>query len=146
MRRAGNCCGLASFRARSATSMGVWTAWLTDSIIVTLTMFVPISDTLWARHGLAARPAGSLDSSAASPLAPATDARECRRAHSTTGGAHAMTNDTASTQLVVVGSSAGGIEALQTFVSTLPRDFPAPIVIAQHLDPKRPSHLGEILE
>ncbi|HEY7975547.1 MAG TPA: chemotaxis protein CheB, partial [Ktedonobacterales bacterium] len=57
-----------------------------------------------------------------------------------------MTNDTASTQLVVVGSSAGGIEALQTFVSTLPRDFPAPIVIAQHLDPKRPSHLGEILE
>ena len=56
-----------------------------------------------------------------------------------------MTNETASTQLVVwlVG---GGIEALPTFVSTLPRDFPAPIVIAQHLDPKRPSHLGEILE
>lgn len=57
-----------------------------------------------------------------------------------------MATDTSSTQLVVVGSSAGGIEALQTFVSTLPRDFPAPIVIAQHLDPKRPSHLGEILE
>lgn len=57
-----------------------------------------------------------------------------------------MPTDTSGTQLVVVGSSAGGIEALQTFVSTLPRDFPAPIVIAQHLDPKRPSHLGEILE
>ncbi|HEX2347080.1 MAG TPA: CheR family methyltransferase [Ktedonobacterales bacterium] len=57
-----------------------------------------------------------------------------------------MPTDTSGTQLVVVGSSAGGIEALQMFVSTLPRDFPAPIVIAQHLDPRRPSHLGEILE
>jgi hypothetical protein len=48
-------------------------------------------------------------------------------------------------QLVVVGASAGGIEALSTFVATLPAGFPAPIVIAQHLDPTRPSHLGEIL-
>lgn len=47
--------------------------------------------------------------------------------------------------LVVVGSSAGGIEALATLVSTLPSDFPAPIVIAQHLDPRRISHLEEIL-
>lgn len=50
-----------------------------------------------------------------------------------------------SAQLVVVGSSAGGIEALSTLVSTLPVPFPAPIVIAQHLGPDRPSHLGEIL-
>lgn len=48
-------------------------------------------------------------------------------------------------QLVVVGSSAGGIEALSTLVSTLPADFAAPIVIAQHIDPARQSHLGEIL-
>src|SRR5690242_8902403 len=47
--------------------------------------------------------------------------------------------------LVVVGSSAGGIETLSTLMSTLPHDFPAPIVIAQHLDPQRPSHLSEIL-
>ena len=47
--------------------------------------------------------------------------------------------------LVVVGSSAGGIGALSTLVSTLPKDFSAPIVLAQHLDPQRPSHLGEIL-
>lgn len=57
-----------------------------------------------------------------------------------------MQTDTSGTQLVVVGASSGGIEALQTFVSTLPRDFPAPIIIAQRLDPRRPSHLGEILE
>src|SRR5919112_46914 len=48
-------------------------------------------------------------------------------------------------RLVVVGSSAGGVDALLTFVTTLPRDFPAPIVVAQHLDPRRQSHLGEIL-
>src|SRR5205814_6548609 len=48
-------------------------------------------------------------------------------------------------QLVVVGASAGGIEALATLVATLPPDFPAPIVLAQHLDPTRPSHLSEIL-
>ena len=40
--------------------------------------------------------------------------------------------------LVVVGSSAGGIEALSILVNTLPVDFPAPIVLAQHLDPGRP--------
>ncbi len=48
-------------------------------------------------------------------------------------------------QLVVIGSSAGGIEALSRVVASLSSDFPAPIVIAQHLDPRRPSHLGEIL-
>src|SRR5689334_6221783 len=48
--------------------------------------------------------------------------------------------------LVVVGSSAGGVGALSTLVSTLNRSFPAPIVIAQHLDPQRPSQLGAILE
>jgi two-component system CheB/CheR fusion protein len=48
-------------------------------------------------------------------------------------------------QLVVIGSSAGGIEALSRVVAGLPADFPAPIVIAQHLDPRRPSHLAEIL-
>ncbi len=48
-------------------------------------------------------------------------------------------------QLVVIGSSAGGIEALTRVIASLPADFPAPIVIAQHLDPRRPSHLSEIL-
>jgi two-component system CheB/CheR fusion protein len=51
-----------------------------------------------------------------------------------------------SEDLVVVGSSAGGVGALSTLVSTVHKDFPAPIVLAQHLDPQRPSHLGSILE
>lgn len=48
--------------------------------------------------------------------------------------------------LVVVGSSAGGVGALSTLVSTLHKNFPAPVVLAQHLDPQRPSQLGSILE
>ena len=47
--------------------------------------------------------------------------------------------------LVVIGSSAGGIEALSILASNLPVDFPAPIVLAQHLDPNRPSSLDTIL-
>lgn len=50
-----------------------------------------------------------------------------------------------SNDLVVVGSSAGGIEALSILVNSLPADFPAPIVLAQHLDPSRPSNLDTIL-
>jgi len=48
--------------------------------------------------------------------------------------------------LIVVGSSAGGIAALSTLVSTLNKEFPAPVVLAQHLDPQRPSQLASILE
>lgn len=51
-----------------------------------------------------------------------------------------------SSDLVVVGSSAGGIEALSILVSTLPPDFPAPVVLAQHLDPNHPSTLDLILQ
>jgi two-component system, chemotaxis family, CheB/CheR fusion protein len=47
--------------------------------------------------------------------------------------------------LVVVGSSAGGIEALTLLISTLPPEFPAALVLGQHLGPDRPSHLTDIL-
>jgi two-component system, chemotaxis family, CheB/CheR fusion protein len=48
-------------------------------------------------------------------------------------------------QLVVIGSSAGGIDALRVLLSTLPADFAAPVVIAQHLDPRRASALVDVL-
>jgi two-component system CheB/CheR fusion protein len=47
--------------------------------------------------------------------------------------------------LVIVGASAGGIDALSRLVATLPAGFPAPLVLVQHLDPERISQLGEIL-
>jgi two-component system CheB/CheR fusion protein len=46
---------------------------------------------------------------------------------------------------VIIGSSAGGIDALSAVARTLPSEMPVPIVVAQHLDPRRPSHLTEIL-
>ena len=47
--------------------------------------------------------------------------------------------------LVVVGSSADGIKARSGPVSCLPGGFVAPIVVAQHRDRSRESHLQEIL-
>jgi two-component system, chemotaxis family, CheB/CheR fusion protein len=54
--------------------------------------------------------------------------------------------DAAGGHLIVIGASAGGIEALSILVGTLPRELAAPIVVAQHIDPRRESHLGEILD
>ncbi|MCJ8281469.1 MAG: chemotaxis protein CheB, partial [Rivularia sp. ALOHA_DT_140] len=48
--------------------------------------------------------------------------------------------------IVVITSSAGGLHALSEILSKLPSNFPAPIAIAQHLDPKRPSMMAEILD
>ena len=42
-------------------------------------------------------------------------------------------------------ASAGGLRALTAVLSRLPGDFPAAIVVVQHLDPNRPSLLAEIL-
>ena len=56
-----------------------------------------------------------------------------------------MTDQQPPPRLVVIGSSAGGIDALGQLVGSLPEEFTAPIVIGQHLDPNRVSHLGEIL-
>ncbi|HEX2280223.1 MAG TPA: CheR family methyltransferase, partial [Thermomicrobiales bacterium] len=53
--------------------------------------------------------------------------------------------DGAGNQLVVIGASAGGVDALLTLIERLPADFPAPIVIAQHLNPHQPSQLNELL-
>jgi two-component system, chemotaxis family, CheB/CheR fusion protein len=54
-------------------------------------------------------------------------------------------SDSRFSQLVVIGASAGGIEALSEFVSGLPQQLPAPVVIAQHLSPHHISSLTEIL-
>ena len=53
--------------------------------------------------------------------------------------------DGAENQLVVIGASAGGVQALLTLIERLPANFPAPIVIAQHLDPRHSSQLNELL-
>jgi two-component system, chemotaxis family, protein-glutamate methylesterase/glutaminase len=48
--------------------------------------------------------------------------------------------------LVVIGASAGGVEALKTLVAGLPRDLPAAICVVLHLAPTSTSALAGILE
>jgi len=47
--------------------------------------------------------------------------------------------------VVALVASAGGLAALTAVLSHLPGDFPAGVVVLQHLDPSRPSLLTEIL-
>jgi two-component system chemotaxis response regulator CheB len=48
-------------------------------------------------------------------------------------------------RVVVVGSSAGGIEALRELASGLPVDFPAPVCIVLHTSPEAPGVVDSIL-
>src|SRR4051812_576426 len=47
--------------------------------------------------------------------------------------------------IVVIGTSAGGVEALQRLCARLPRDFSATIFITQHLSPSARSVLPQLL-
>jgi len=47
--------------------------------------------------------------------------------------------------VVVVATSLGGREALELLLEPLPADFPAPVVVVQHLDAQAPSYLPEML-
>ena len=47
--------------------------------------------------------------------------------------------------LVVVGASAGGIDALRTIVGALPRDFAAAVAVVLHVGPDSPGILHHIL-
>ena len=47
--------------------------------------------------------------------------------------------------VIVVGTSAGGVEALKILVGGLPHDWPATLFIVLHLLPERPSVLAQVL-
>ena len=47
--------------------------------------------------------------------------------------------------IVAVAASAGGLTALIEVLTDLPADFKAAIVVVQHLDPRHPSLMAEIL-
>ena len=48
--------------------------------------------------------------------------------------------------VVAMAASAGGLTALSDVLSSLPPDFPATIVVVQHLDPRHRSLMAEILD
>jgi two-component system chemotaxis response regulator CheB len=49
-------------------------------------------------------------------------------------------------QIIVIGTSAGGVEALQVVARGLPLDFPVPICAVMHTAPDSPGILDEILD
>ena len=49
-------------------------------------------------------------------------------------------------QIVAIAASAGGLKALSRVLGQLPEDFPVPIVLVQHLDPRHRSLMDEILD
>jgi two-component system chemotaxis response regulator CheB len=48
--------------------------------------------------------------------------------------------------IVMLAASAGGLAALSDVLGALPADFPVPVVVVQHLDPRHRSLMAEILE
>jgi two-component system chemotaxis response regulator CheB len=49
-------------------------------------------------------------------------------------------------EIVAVASSAGGVKALIEVLGALPVDFPVPLVLVQHLDPRHKTLLADILD
>jgi two-component system chemotaxis response regulator CheB len=47
--------------------------------------------------------------------------------------------------IVVIGASSGGLEALKTLIAGLPADFPAAVLVVVHISPHTPSQLPTIL-
>jgi two-component system chemotaxis response regulator CheB len=47
--------------------------------------------------------------------------------------------------LVALAASAGGVHALGVVLASLSQDLRAPVVVVQHLAPRHPSHMAEIL-
>src|SRR5262245_5251540 len=48
-------------------------------------------------------------------------------------------------EIIVIGASVGGVEALLTLARALPRDLPAAIFAVMHIPARTPSRLPEIL-
>jgi two-component system, chemotaxis family, protein-glutamate methylesterase/glutaminase len=47
--------------------------------------------------------------------------------------------------LVAIASSAGGISALRTLLTDFPAEFPVPVLIVQHLDPRHQTVIAEVI-
>jgi two-component system, chemotaxis family, protein-glutamate methylesterase/glutaminase len=49
-------------------------------------------------------------------------------------------------EVIVVGGSAGGLEALSAILGVLPEGYPIPVVVVLHIPPTKPSYLADVLE
>lgn len=48
-------------------------------------------------------------------------------------------------EIVAIGTSAGGVQALRDVLGSLPAGFPVPIVVVQHLDPRHETVIAEVI-
>ena len=48
--------------------------------------------------------------------------------------------------IIVIGASAGGVDALRRLCADLPADLPASIIVAQHLSPSARSVMPQLLD
>jgi two-component system chemotaxis response regulator CheB len=62
----------------------------------------------------------------------------------TVGSVHENSGDSEPYRLVVVGCSAGGIRAVSELLDGLPADFPLPVVLIQHLDPRHETVIADV--
>ncbi len=46
---------------------------------------------------------------------------------------------------IVIGASAGGLSALKTLLPALPKDYPCPVLIVQHISPQSDSYMSTML-
>lgn len=61
------------------------------------------------------------------------------------GGVEGGTRHAPALSLVVIAASAGGMQALGTVLTGMPRGFPAAVLVVQHLDPRHKSLMADIL-
>lgn len=57
-----------------------------------------------------------------------------------------MTDTPPARDLVVIGASAGGVEAIRQIVAALPADYPGAVCVVLHIPPQAPSVLPRILD
>jgi two-component system chemotaxis response regulator CheB len=70
---------------------------------------------------------------------------QARRAARDGGPDDGKMSQGAAFEIVALAASAGGLQALSVVLSGLPAEFPAAIVVVQHLDPRHRSLMAEIL-
>jgi two-component system, chemotaxis family, protein-glutamate methylesterase/glutaminase len=70
---------------------------------------------------------------------------ERRQPHSTGPRQNPPLFPRAAFDVIALAASAGGLAALSRVLASLPADFPAAVVVVQHLDPRRRSMMADIL-
>ena len=63
----------------------------------------------------------------------------------TLGGVGEAAIERTAFDVIAIVASAGGLKAISAVLSALPADFPAALVIVQHLSPRQPSLMAHIL-